>query len=123
MSYSRTQTITNYARNVHIATIAFDKSMKSLIYMFYLNTYRLHLIYFQILFLTIRSAFQTAYSSYAELYKIPWLPKVLVSFVLFPLVFILREAKITSGGKRYKSHFLWYKICTKHMIARMVNYN
>jgi hypothetical protein len=120
MSYSRIQAITNYVRNVHIATIAFDKSMKSLIYMFYLNTYRLHLIYFQILFLTIRSAFQTAYSSCAEL-KIPWLPKVLVSFILFPLVFILREAKITSGGKRYKSHFLWYKIYTKHMIARMVS--
>jgi hypothetical protein len=28
-----------------------------------------------------------------------------VSFALFPLVFILREAKRTSGGTRYKSHF------------------
>ena len=40
-----------------------------------------------------------------------------VSFALFPLVFILREAKRTSGGTRYKSHFLWYKISIKHMIG------
>jgi hypothetical protein len=36
---------------------------------------------------------------------VPWLPEVRVSFALFPLVFILREAKRTSGGTRYKSHF------------------
>ena len=37
--------------------------------------------------------------------SLPWLSEVLVSFALFPLVFILREAKRTSGGTRYKSQF------------------
>jgi hypothetical protein len=38
-------------------------------------------------------------------FYLPWLPEVLVSFAVFPLVFILREAKRTSGGMWYKSHF------------------
>jgi hypothetical protein len=37
-------------------------------------------------------------------------------FRLIPAcIYFTRGRKRTSGGTRYKSVFLWYKICTKHM--------